>query len=205
MGDTARGFGKSEEALAAARQVSHPFSMAIALDYAAMLHTFDRDMERARIRSEEAAAVCRKHGFTYYLSVAEILAGWAMALTGDAQAGLARLRQGLETFKASGAELRLPFYHGLLAEACAQAGQPGEALANISSGFAFQAKNGEAWASPELHRIHGDLLLLRGNRPQAEASYLRSLEAAQLGCTRGFELRAAARLHELRNAGFARP
>jgi DNA-binding SARP family transcriptional activator/predicted ATPase len=205
MGDTARGFGKSEEALAAARQVSHPFSMAIALDYAAMLHTFDHDMERARIRSEEAAAVCRKHGFTYYLSVAEILAGWAMALTGDAQAGLARLRQGLETFKASGAELRLPFYHGLLAEACAQAGQPGEALANISSGFAFQAKNGEAWASPELHRIHGDLLLLRGNRPQAEASYLRSLEAAQLGCTRGFELRAAARLHELRNAGFARP
>ena len=56
------------------------------------------------------------------------------------QAGLARLRQGLETFKASGAELRLPFYHGLLAEACAQAGQLGEALANISSGFAFQSQ-----------------------------------------------------------------
>ena len=94
--------------------------------------------------------------------------------------GLARLRQGLETFKASGAELRLPFYHGLLAEACAQAGQLGEALANISSGFAFQAKNGEVWAAAELHRIHGDLLLLNGNRPQAEANYRRSLETARL-------------------------
>ena len=133
----AEAFGKSEEALAAARQVSHPFSMAIALDYAAMLHVFDRDIERARIRAEEAAAVCRKHGFTYYLSVAEILAGWAMAMAGDAQPGLARLRQGLETFKASGAELRLPFYHGLLAEACARAGQLGEALANISSRVCF--------------------------------------------------------------------
>jgi predicted ATPase len=205
MGDTTQAFGKSEEALAAAREVSHPFSMAIALDYAAMLHIFDRDIERAQIRSEEAAAVCRKHGFTYYLSVAEILAGWAMALAGDGQPGLTRLRQGLETFKASGAELRLPFYHGLLAEASAQAGQLGEALANISSGFAFQAKNGEVWAAAELHRIHGDLLLLTGNRPQAEAGYQRSLEAARLGGVRGFELRAAGRLSELQNAGFARP
>jgi predicted ATPase len=205
MGDTTAASGKSEEALAAARQVSHPFSMAIALDYAAMMHIFDRDIERARIRAEDAVTVCRKHGFTYYLSMAEILAGWAMALEGDAEPGLARLRQGLETFKASGAELRLPFYHGLLAEASAQAGELGEALANISSGFAFQAKNGEVWAAAELHRIHGDLLLLKGNRPQAEANYRRSLDAARLAGARGFELRASDRLSELRNAGFARP
>ena len=136
--------------------------------------------ERALARAEEAAAVCRKHGFTYYLSVAEILAGWAMAMTGDAEAGVARLRHGLEAFKASGAEIRLPFYHGLLAEACALAGQLGEALANISNGFAFQSKNGEVWAAAELHRIHGDLLLQNGNPQQARASYQRSLEAARL-------------------------
>ena len=167
LGNAEQAAGKSEEALAAARQVSHPFSMAIALDYAAMLHVFRGEIEPARARAEEAAAVCRKHGFTYYLSVAEILAGWAMAMAGDAEAGVARLRQGLETFKASGAELRLPFYHGLLAEACARAGQLGEALANISNGFAFQSKNGEVWAAADLHRIHGDLLLRGGNRAQA--------------------------------------
>ncbi len=205
MGNTEEARGKCEEALTAARQVSHPFSLAIALDYVAMMHVFDRDIERARIRAEDAVTVCRKHGFTYYLSMAEILAGWAVAMAGDARAGLAQLRQGLESFKASGAELRLPFYYGLLAEACAQAGQPGEALANISSGFAFQAKNNEVWAAAELHRIHGDLLLLNGNRPQAEANYRRSLETARLAGVRGFELRAEARLSELRNAGFARP
>jgi predicted ATPase len=204
-GDLEQAYDKSEEALAAARQVAHPFSMAIALDYAAMMHVFDQDIEKTRIRAEEAIAVCHKHGFKYYLSVAEILAGWAMAMSGDAQAGLAQLRQGLESFKASGAELRLPFYHGLLAEAYAWAGQHGEALANVATGIAFQTKNGEVWAAAELHRIQGDLLLLDGNLPQAEVSYRRSLEAARLTGARGFELRVVDRLRRLPNAGFARP
>jgi len=182
--------------VAAARQVSHPFSLAIALDYAAMLHVFHGDVEAARARAEEAAAACRKHGFTYYLSVAEILAGWAMAMAGDAEDGVTRLRHWLETFKGSRAEIRLPFYHGLLAEACGRAGQMGEALANISNGFAFQSKNGEVWSAAELHRIHGDLLRLAGSAGEAEASYRRAVESARETGAKMFELRAAARLDE---------
>ena len=49
-----------------------------------------------------------------------------------------RLRRGLDGLRATGAELRLPFYHGLLAEACARAGLYGEALANVSSGFCIR-------------------------------------------------------------------
>jgi predicted ATPase len=200
LGNAEQAAAKSQEALAAARQVAHPFSMAIALDYAAMLHVFHGEIEAARVRAEEAAAVCHKHGFAYYLSVAEILAGWATAMAGDGESGVARLRQGLETFKASGAELRLPFYHGLLAETCARAGQMREALANISSGFAFQSKNGEMWAAADLHRIHGDVLLRAGNPSQARASYQRSLDAARVAGARLYELRAVARLRELPNA-----
>ena len=113
---------------------------------------------------------------------------------------MARLRQGLETFKASGAELRLPFYHGLLAEACACAGQMGEALANVSNGFAYQSKNGEVWAVADLHRIYGDLLRSDGNPIQARASYQRSLETARLAGAHMYELRAVGRLRELPNA-----
>jgi predicted ATPase len=199
LGNAEEAARKSEEALAAARQVSHPFSMAIALVYAAMLHVFRHEINQALTRAEEAVAVCRKHGFTYYLSVAEILSGWAIALSGDAQTGVARLREGLEAFRASGAELRLPFYHGLLAEACARAGHLGEALANISNAFAFQGKNGEVWAAADLHRIHGDLLLNQ-NPLQAQAGYQRSLDTARLAGARMYELRAAACLHELENA-----
>jgi predicted ATPase len=193
---------KSADALAAADQVKHPFSLAITLDYNAMLQVFRQDVSAALQRAEEAAVVCRKYGFAYYLAVAEILAGWAMAMGGDAEAGVARLRAGLEAFKLLGAEVRMPFYMGLLAEACAHAGRMGEALANIASGFAFQSKNGEIWAAADLHRVLGDLLLAKGDEAQARISYQRSLEVARQGGMPMFERRAADRLAglEARNA-----
>jgi predicted ATPase len=204
LGEEDEALRKSAEALAAADQVKHPFSLAIALDYAAMLQVFRQDCGAALQRAEEAAAVCRKHGFTYYLSVAEILAGWAMAMGGDAEAGVARLRAGLESFKSLGAEVRLPFYLGLLAEANARAGHLGEALANIANGFAFQSKNGEVWAGADLHRVQGDLLLGTGDETQAAVSYQRSVEVAREYGEDMFERRAAGRLTSLgaRNARF---
>ena len=61
-------------------KLSHPFSLAIALDYAAMLNVFRQEGKLALARAEEASAICRKHGFAYYLAWAEILAGWAIAV-----------------------------------------------------------------------------------------------------------------------------
>ena len=184
----------SRDCMDRARQMAHPFTMSIALDYSAMLHVFRRESEQALARAEESVAVCREHGFVYYLSMAEIVAGWAQAQCGDALGGLVRLRQGIEALRATGAELRLPFYHGLLAETCALAGLMGEAMANISTAFAFQSKNGELWSSADLHRVQGDLLAGSGNVADAAASYRRAVDAARHTGARMLELRAAVRL-----------
>jgi predicted ATPase len=122
-----------------------------------MLHMFRGESAATLIRAEEAASLCRKHQLVYYLAVAEILAGWARARQGDAAAGLAQLRQGIEAFKATGAELRLPLYYGLLAQASAAAGRHGEATANLATGMAYQSKNGEIWAAPILARVQSEL------------------------------------------------
>jgi DNA-binding SARP family transcriptional activator len=191
---------RAEESIALARELSHPFSLSIALDYGAMLDVYRRDATQVLARAGEAAELCRKHGFAYYLAWAEILAGWAAAAEGDTGAGVVRLRHGIEALKATGAELRLPFYYGLLAEACDLADQPGDALANVASGFAFQSKNGEMWSAPELHRIHGDVLMRTGDAGAARASYQRAIESAQVTGASMFELRAGARLRELLTA-----
>jgi predicted negative regulator of RcsB-dependent stress response len=78
-----------------------------------------------------------------------------------------------------GAELRLPYYFKLLAETFSRAGLRGEALASLSSGFAFASKNHEEWPLAELHRLHGDLLAAEGKLDSARASYQRGVEAAQ--------------------------
>jgi DNA-binding SARP family transcriptional activator/predicted ATPase len=196
FGHTGEAQAMSAESIVHAREVSHPFTLGIALDYAAMLNVYRREGKLALARAEEASEICRKHGFVYYLAFADILAGWAMGVEGDTANGLVRLRRGLEALKALRAELRLPFYHALLAEICGLAGKTGEALANIATGFAFLNKNNETWPAPELHRIHGDLLLRTGDALRARASYRRAVDLARQSGARLFELRAEARLNE---------
>jgi DNA-binding SARP family transcriptional activator/predicted ATPase len=148
----------SAAALAEGRAAENPFTKVISLNYAAMLRIFRKDSAGALALACESVEFCRRHEFAYYLSMAEILAGWARTFEGDAEAGVAQLRHGLNLLKATGAEIRLPFYLGLLAEACAAAGKTGEAMAHIANAFAYQSKNGEAWTLPDLHRIQANLL-----------------------------------------------
>jgi len=200
-GDDAKSQECMERAVGAARRMGHPFSQAIALDYAAMVHAFRGDAAGTLRWAEEAVELCRAHQFAYYLSMAEILAGWARAMVEDAGSGLGQLRQGLERLRATGAELRLPFYLGLLAQTCAHSGNTGDAMANLSNAFAFQSKNGETWAAGDLHRIQGDILRASDNEEQAVASYRKAIEAARQNGSRSFEMRAAERLEKRRTAG----
>jgi predicted negative regulator of RcsB-dependent stress response len=88
-----------------------------------------------------------------------------------------------------GAEIRLPYYFTLLAETFARAGLVGEALASLSTGFAFASKNGEKWTVSELYRVQGDLLAAEGKPGAAHASYRRGVEAARRSGSLAFERR----------------
>ena len=153
---------KSNESIARACEFAHPFTLGIALDYAAMLSVYQGESDVALARANEASEICGKYGFVYYLAVANILAGWATCRKrGGTTAGLTRLRQGLDVLKMIRAELRLPFYHGLLAEACGWAGQTGDALANIASGLAFFSRLSKR-AGTELNGFMEILMLRKG-------------------------------------------
>lgn len=167
------------EAIALADRMGNPFSRAIALDYAALLHAFRGESGPALARGQEALAICSRYGFAYYLAMGNIVTGWAVAAEGDAARGLAQLRAGLDALRALGAELRVPYYFALLAETLARAGMPGEALASLSNGFAFASKNGERWPVAELHRVQGELLASQGKTAAAHESFARGVEAAR--------------------------
>jgi DNA-binding SARP family transcriptional activator/predicted ATPase len=185
LGD--RAGGHAEEAFRRAEQMRHPFSQAIALDYTAMLHVFRGESRAALERGQQAASLCRAHGFAYYLAMAILLTGWAKAAEGEIHEGIAMLREGFHAMRQVGAELRLPYFYALMAESLGRAGQTGEALASISTGFAYASKNGEDWALAELHRIHGDLLAADGKGEAADASYDRGIDAARRSGSLAFE------------------
>jgi predicted ATPase len=157
----------AQEAIRTARRLRHPFSEAIALDYAAMLHVFRGDSRLALEHGAEAAELCKRYGFAYYLAMANVVTGWARGAEGDVSAGLTQLREGLEGMRRLGSELRLPFYFKLSAETLARAGFVGEASANLSTAFAFANKTGEEWVIAELHRAQGELLAGEGKTEMA--------------------------------------
>jgi DNA-binding SARP family transcriptional activator/predicted ATPase len=169
----------AEEAIAAAERIRHPFSQGIALAYAALLHVFQGNSRAARERGRQAVELCRRHGFAYYLAMANVATGWAEAAEGEVPGGLTQLREGLDEMRRLGAEVRLPYYFTLLAETLGRAGQVGEALASLSTGFAYASKNSEEWPIAELHRVQGNLLAAEGKDEAARASYQRGVESAQ--------------------------
>jgi predicted ATPase len=167
------------EAIAAATRIRHPFSQAIALAYAAMLHAFGGETRMALERGQQAVELCARHGFAYYLAMANVITGWAKAAEDDVALGLAQVREGLEGMRGLDAEIRLPYYFTLLAETLSRAGLVSEALASLSTGFAFASKNSEQWAVAEMHRVHGNLLMAEGQREAACASFRRGVDAAR--------------------------
>ncbi len=166
------------EANRTSERLRHPFSQALALAYEALLHVFRDDSVAARAAGQRAVDLCTRNGFAYYGAFGNVLSGWALAAQGDVTGGLTQLRGGLDVMRSLGAEIRLPYYYALLADACRRAGQLREAAASLSTGFAFAAKNGEVWALSELYRVQGDLSAKDGKPEQAAASYRRGLESA---------------------------
>jgi predicted ATPase len=133
----------SHEALALARELSHPFSLSYALTRAARLHEFRGEWQTARERDEELIALAREQGFAQALAIGLVQRGSVLAAQGHAQEGITQIRQGLAAHRATGAELTRPFYLVLLAEAHRTGGQPEEGLRVLAEAVAAAHNFGE--------------------------------------------------------------
>jgi predicted ATPase len=158
LGDTDQSLRRMEEALALAEQLAHPYSRALALAYAAMLYQFRGEPHMVRESAEAALRLCHEQGFAYYLSWATIMQGWALTATGHAEAGIARMREGMSAMHATGAALRRPYYLALLATAYGQAGRAEEERNLLSEALTEAEQTGEHWSQAELHRLKGESL-----------------------------------------------
>jgi predicted ATPase len=153
VGDADGAHSASAKALARAATLSHPFSVAVAIAYDAMLQQFRGDPERTWRQADAATAVCEKHGFLYYLSWMPILRGWARARTGAVAEGRAEMRDGYASFRATGAELRAPYYLALQASIALDAGDRDEATRLVAEGRATAERTGEHWHDAGLEAI----------------------------------------------------
>lgn len=178
-------------ALTRARGLGDPFSVTLALVYAAMLHQFLGDPDQAGSLAEQAAALCNEYGFGYYQAWPPIIQGWVLSVSGRAAEGVARIGEGLNGLRQIQSRLREPYYLGLLAQACIAAGQTDQAMKHVRDAFVVIENGGESWVEAEIHRIKGDLQERDGDFLGAELSHQRAFSLAGQQNARSFALRAA--------------
>jgi predicted ATPase len=206
----------SERALALATSLSHPYSLAVVLSWAAALHQLRREVQTVQERAEATLALTSEHEFAFFAAHGMVLRGWALVEQGQGQEGVAQIRQGIAAYRATGAEVERPHWCALLAEAYGKVRQAEEGLTVLAEALAVVDGNGDRYYEAELYRLKGQLTLqkfqvsgpkfqvpkspkseVRGPEAEAEEDFLKAIEIARKQQAKSLELRAVMSLSRL--------
>ena len=199
LGYPAQALARLHEALALAHALSHPYSLAWARCWAAIVSQFRRDVPAVHEHAEAAVALATEQGFPQWAARGTSLRGWALAMQGQGEAGMAQVRQGIAAWRATGAAVFVPYLCTLLAEVSAHLGHPEDGLQALAEAHTLVEQQEERWWEAEISRLRGVLLLRQPGTPQAEAEtwLQRALDVARRQEAKSLELRAAMSLSRL--------
>ena len=189
---------QSNAAIAKARSLTHPPTLAVSLSLGARLILLAGDEAPLGECADQLVAMASEQGFPFWRAQGTIYRGWVEVQNGNVAEGIALLRRGSAAYRATGAELWVPHYIALLAKACQIAGHIEEGLTLLDEALQIAERTGERWFAAELYRHKGRLLLRQGHTEAAEELYHKALSTAGEQEAKLWELRAAASLAQLR-------
>jgi class 3 adenylate cyclase/predicted ATPase len=187
----------SSAAIAEARRLGHPPSLASSLSQGAILLSLVGNDAALEERVDQLAAIATEQGFPYWRARSVIYRGWVKVKNGDVADGISLLRSGSIAYDATGADPGVDNI-ALLARACEIGGQIEDALRLFDEALQNVERTGELWFAAELNRHKGRLLLRLGHAKAAEELYRKALSIAEEQGAKLWELRAAASLARLR-------
>jgi predicted ATPase len=187
------------EALVLAHTLSHPYTLAFARCYAAIVSQFRRDMPAVQEHADAAVALATEQGFPQWAAQGTSMRGWALTMQGQGEQGLAQVRQGIAVGRATGTALRFPYFSAILAEVCDHLGHLDDGLQALAEAHTLVEQHEDREWAAEICRLRGILLLRQTVVPQAEAeTWLRqALDVARRQEAKSLELRAAMSLARL--------
>ena len=179
--------------------LSHPYSLAYARSWAAYVSQFCRDVPAVHEQVEAVVALSTEHGLPFLAALGTIFRGWAQAMQGQGEAGLAQVRQGIAAFRTTGAALTIPYLWTLVAEVADHLGHTEDALQALAEAHTLVEQQEERWWEAEVCRLRGVLLLRQPGTSQADAEtwLQRALDVARRQEAKSLELRAASSLTRL--------
>ncbi|MBI3798654.1 MAG: AAA family ATPase [Deltaproteobacteria bacterium] len=159
LGYSQQGRQRLHAALALARELSHPSSLAFALSLAAVFHLLGHEEQAAQERAEATIALATEQGLPVLSAFGTLYRGRALAEWGQGEEGIAQIQQGLAALSRTAGQVGRPHWLALLAEAYGKVGQPEEALSALAEALDLVDRTGERFYEAELYRLKGELTL----------------------------------------------
>ena len=108
LGYQAQAVRHSQEALALAQELEHPYSLAYAQHWAAGLYHHRREVLAVQVQAEALLTLATAQRFPVWVGFGTCYQGWVLAMHGRGKIGLAQMRQGMATVMATGRNCRGP-------------------------------------------------------------------------------------------------
>jgi predicted ATPase len=199
LGYPDQAMARVHDALALAHELSHSYSLAFARCWAAYVSQWCRNVQAVHEQAKAAVALATEQGFPLWAAMGTSLRGWALAMQGQGEEGLAQVRQGIAAYRATGAALAVPYFCTVLADVADHLGHPADGLQALAEAHTLVEQQEERWWEAEVCRLRGVLLLQQTGTPQAEAEawLRRALDVARRQEAKSLELRAAMSLARL--------
>ena len=181
-----------QDALELAQEISHPFTSAFVLSFAAMFYIESRAIQSGLHYADATLELAQEQSFAFWASIASLCQGACWALQGRTMEGIETVMQGTAAIVRMGGLISQPIALVFLTEAYLISGQAENGLKALDEGlYLLKDDGGECWEA-EYHRLKGELLLLPGgSEAEAEESFNQALDVTRRQSAKSLELRAA--------------
>jgi predicted ATPase len=168
------------EAVSAAKGLNDVHALTAALFFAAILYACERNPVEVERLASDVIQLSTSKNFADWLPAGEVLYGWAQSASGSIAEGLSWIQNGIDSWRATGAMLLVPYWLALKAEALHLANRTTEALEAIREAEALVERSEERWCCAELHRLRGVFLAgIGADETQIEASFCEAIRRAK--------------------------
>ena len=188
---------RAYEAMAAVDADSDPFSLVMAMVFAAEIHCSRREAAEGEKLAHALLAICAERGYPFWQSVGRRMLGWALGQQGQVREAIELMEQEMQRLTEPQAQIVHIWVLLSIADGYETIGETQRALSLLDQWRTVRDKLELGMRDSFYYRLRARLFLQSGADEEAEKTFRKAIEAAVVRNARSEELRSTLYLARL--------